>query len=207
MHRRNQSTQILELLSPISISAKVLSHNLISFSVLRVKGSSQGSGLFLRKLIPIFIAVHCCDLKLFKHRQKKWQCLGAPEFNFTKMKVNLSKWSTASSVTAGGFCCSLCSCFLPWQKELRVAGCLAHVRGQGSITVPLLRHQAPKMLMRLEITFALQRIQFVLALYGISVNCLLLCSHCAVNNAAVRWLSRVKILVTNKAGEIKNTLC
>lgn len=82
-----------QLLSHISIGTKVLSHNLISFSVLRVKGSSQGSGLFLRKLIPIFTLIHCCDLKLLRHRQKKWQSLGAPGIHPTKMKVNPSKWS------------------------------------------------------------------------------------------------------------------
>lgn len=120
-HRRSQSSQIPELLSHISVCTKVLSHNLISFSVLRVKGSSQGSGLFLRKLIPIFIPVHCPDLKLFKQRQKKWQCLGAPGIHCTKMQVNLSNWSKAGSAPAGGFWCLLCSRLLPWQEELRGA--------------------------------------------------------------------------------------
>lgn len=64
-----------------------------------------------------------------------------------------------------------------------------------------------KMLTNLEIPFALQMIQFVLPLYGINWSCCCFVPIVHVNNAAVRWLSMVKILVTNQAGEIKNTPC
>lgn len=95
------------------------------------KRKLTGVWLFLRKLIPIFIPIHCCDRKLFKQRQNKWQCLGAPGIYSTKMKVNLSNWSKASSVATGGFRCSLCSRFLPWQKELRGGRVLGTCLGAG----------------------------------------------------------------------------
>lgn len=68
-----------------------------------------------RKLTGVWIVLeeinsnfHCCDLKLFKQRQKKRQCLGAAGIYSTKMRVNHSNWSRASSVTSGGFwwCCA-----------------------------------------------------------------------------------------------------
>lgn len=80
-------------------------------------------------------------------------------------EVNLSNWSKASSVTTGGSV----SCRVPVPfPGRRAKGCQGawHSSGSwGSSTVLLLRHQAlKKMLMKLEITFALQMIQFVLAL-------------------------------------------
>lgn len=161
------------------------------------------SGLFLRKLIPIFTPVHCPDLKLFKQRQKKWQCLVHQEF--TPLKCNLTFQTGAKQVlflpVAFGACC------VPSPSLAEGAqGCLAG--SWGSITVLLPRHQAlKKMLMNPEIPFALQTIQFVLPLFGINWSCCCFVPIVHVNNAAVRWLSMVKILVTNQAREIKNILC
>lgn len=47
---------------------------------------------------------------------------GAPGIHSTKMQFNLSNWSKAGSVPAGGFWCLLCSISFPGRRSSGVLG-------------------------------------------------------------------------------------